>query len=177
MKNRGMVVLLAGASLLGGLTPLHAQQRIRRSQHGTVTQTIAGTEVKVIYNRPVARGRTIYGGVLKFGEVWNPGADQATQIEFSTDVRLNGHPLKAGKYTIWMVPEEKTDWTVIISNAHDVYHIPYPEGQDAVRFTVKPRKAGHMETLAFYFPVVHSRRATLNYHWGELAVPIEIEVP
>jgi hypothetical protein len=58
-------------------------------------------------------------------QVWNPGADQATAIAFTRDVRVNDQPLAAGKYTIWAIPRAGA-WTVIFSNAADVYHTPIP---------------------------------------------------
>jgi len=38
--------------------------------------------------------------------MWHPGADSATTISFSKDVTIDGHALKAGRYTLWTIPEE-----------------------------------------------------------------------
>src|SRR5207249_4242526 len=53
---------------------------------------------------------------------------------------------------------------------------PYPEGRDALRIRVPARQGPHMETLAFYFPVVDGKDATLYLHWGTTIVPLEIRV-
>lgn len=151
-------------------------QEIKKSQGGSVSQTIADTEITIVYNRPVARGRTLFGpdGIVKYGEPWNPGADQATAIELSRSVTVNGRELAAGKYSVWAIPGAG-EWTIIFSTAADVFHTPYPgEEKDALRITVTPQKGEHMETLAFYFPVVDGRDALLRLHWGETVIPIEI---
>jgi hypothetical protein len=50
--------------------------------------------VAVVYNRPAARGRKLFGGIVPYGQVWNPGADEATRLETNQDVRagLSGSP-------------------------------------------------------------------------------------
>src|SRR5262245_13744253 len=53
-------------------------QNPRPSQHGSVSQQIADTKITIDYNRPVARGREIFGKLVRWGEVWCPGADQAS---------------------------------------------------------------------------------------------------
>ena len=69
-------------------------------------------------------------------------------------------------------------WTVILSRAWEVYHTPYPEGEDALRLVVAPTQGQHMETLTFHFPLVDGPNAVLALHWGTTVVeiPITIEV-
>lgn len=153
-------------------------QQIPFSQHGEVLQRVGFTDIGITYNRPVARGRELFGGVVNWERIWNPGADSATTISFSRAVTVDGHALDAGRYTIWMIPAESASWTVIFSRAVDVFHTPYPgEEQDAARFTVRPERGAHMETLAFYFPVVAGDSTVLRMHWGETIVPLGITAP
>lgn len=162
----GLMVLACGA--------LAGQER--QSQPATVTQTIGHTQVTVIYNRPSARGRKLFGGVVEWGEVWCPGADEATTLTLSKDVLVAGQPLAAGKYSIWAIPTPEA-WTLIFSKAAAVFHVPYPgAAQDALRITLKPVAGPFVETLAFYFPTVGTDRALLHLHWGETIVPIPISV-
>ena len=90
---------------------------------------------------------------------------------------FGGQRLPAGKYSIWMIPDPES-WTVIVSSAADVYHTPYPEGEDVLRMRVEPERGMHMETLTFHFPVVDGPNAVLAFHWGEtvVRVPIAIEL-
>ena len=151
-------------------------QAPRPSQHGSVSQQIADTRGTIEYNRPVARGRKLFGALVPWGRIWNPGADAATNIAFSTDVKVNGQPLAAGTYSLWAEPEPDR-WTIIFSRAYPAFHTPYPAGQDALRVSVTPRTGEHMETLSFYFPVVDGKKAELVLHWGTVVVPLQLEVP
>lgn len=163
------------ASLLVAAAGCTASGEIKKSQHASVTQTVGNAEIEIEYNRPVARGRALFGALVPFGEPWNPGADRATAISFSRDVTVDGQPLPAGKYSIWIIPDTER-WIFILSRAANVFHIPYPEGRDALRLQITPRRGAHMETLGFYFPAVDSTRAELVMHWGETILPLEIQV-
>jgi hypothetical protein len=172
------VGILIGLSLVN--SPAAAQNNappaVRPSQHGQVSQRIADTWVTVDYRRPVARGRELFGELVRWGRIWTPSADSAVVITFSTDVRVNGQALPAGEYSIWTIPQPE-EWTYIFNRVAPVFHTRYPEGQDALRLTVSPREGAHMETLAYYFPVVDGKRAELVLHWGTVVVPLQIEVP
>lgn len=148
----------------------------RPSQHGSVSQRINDTTITLEYNRPVARGRELFGALVPWGRIWCPCADDATTIEVSTNIKVDGHDLPAGKYSIWTEPQPER-WTVMFNRNHRAWHTRYPQGQDALRLQVNPRAGAHMETLSFYFPVVDGRKAELVLHWGTVVVPLAIEVP
>lgn len=111
-----------------------------------VRQIMGSTELRVIYNRPAARGRELFGGLVPFDSVWNPGADEATRIELTDDILI---------------------WTVIFSRAWDVFHTPYPEGQDALRLEVPVETAPHVESLSFGFPMAMRDSARMELSWGD----------
>jgi Protein of unknown function (DUF2911) len=157
-----------------GAIEVPGAQEPRRSQRGSVMQMIGTTRVEITYSRPVARGRELFGALVPWGRTWNPGADTATAITISGPVRVNGERLPAGSYTIWAIPGE-TEWTVIFSRAHPIWHVPYRAGQDALRVRAVPERGTHMETLSFYFPIVDGWTAVLNFHWGDVVVPLKIE--
>src|SRR6187402_2484072 len=127
--------------LLASANPA-AGQGYPASQRARVDQTVAFTEISVMYGRPVARGRTLFGGdsaLVRWDDVWHPGADSATRVSFSHDVKLEGHDVKAGEYSLWLIPRANAPWTVILSRAAHVFHKPYPgESSDAYRFDVTP---------------------------------------
>lgn len=169
--------IAVGLAVLGiGLVRPAGAQHISRSQHGVVSQRIAEAEVTVEYNRPVARGRDLFGGIVRYGRIWNPGADSATRVIVSHDLLVDGHALPAGRYSLWVIPGE-SEWTVIFNRAADAWHSLYPgEQDDQLRLTVRSEESWHMETLAFYFPVADGRRGVLALHWGETVVHLPIEV-
>jgi len=151
---------------------------VKPSQHGSVTQQVAATTITVDYNRPVARGRELFGALVPYDAIWCPGADDCTTLKVSTDVTVEGKPLPAGTYTVWAKPGAQK-WTVILNKAHPVFHTRHAQvaDQDLLTLEITPRTGSHMETLAFYFPVVNGKRAELVLHWGTVVVPLAIDVP
>jgi len=172
---RGCASLFVVLGLAAGLAA-QTVQNPKPSQHGSVSQRIADTTITVDYNRPVARGRELFGRLVPYGRIWCPCADDATTVDVSTPVTIEGKELAAGRYSLWTDPEADR-WTVIFSKNANAWHTRYPEGQDALRVQVTPRTGSHMETLAFYFPVVDGRKAELALHWGTVVVPLKIDVP
>lgn len=148
------------------------------SQRGSVTQTVAFTNITVAYGRPVARGRALFGALVPWDSIWHPGADSATRVVLDHDVLVEGHALRAGEYSLWLIPREHAPWTVIVSGAAHTFHKPYPGAdKDVLRVDVTTEQASPMETLAYYFPVVVKDEATLRIHWGTTVVPIRIKAP
>lgn len=148
------------------------------SQRGSVTQMVAYTNIAVTYGRPVAHGRALFGALVPWDSVWHPGADSATRIRFSHDVVLEGKPLHAGEYSLWLIPREHAPWTVIFSRAAHVFHKPYPGAKfDVLRIEVTPEQASPVESFAIYFPMVLRDEAVMRLHWGTTAVPIRIKAP
>jgi hypothetical protein len=174
---------LALGVALAWWSPARAQEVAARqappaSQRGTVSQTIAGTVVTVQYDRPSARGRVLFGeeALVVYDALWTPGANRATILELSGPARIEGRDVAAGRYGVWTIPRADR-WTLILSRVWDTHHSIYPGApEDVMRTEIPPQPAAHMETLAFYFPVVGAYATTLVMHWGTTAVPIRIEV-
>jgi hypothetical protein len=146
-----------------------------RSQLGTVSQSVMATNIDVVYRRPVARGRTLFGALVKWGETWTPSADSGARITLSTPVEVNGSRLAAGSYSIWAVPDSLA-WTVIFSSQAEVFHRNYPgEGKDVLRVKAAPTRGDHVETLMFAFPMVDADSARLEIRWGTTVVPLLIK--
>src|SRR5437764_103259 len=61
---------------------------------------------RLIYSRPQKSGRVIFGGLVKNGEVWRLGANEATELTIFKTVRVNGKKLKPGRYTIYAIVNE-----------------------------------------------------------------------
>ena len=174
----GVVALSIVASMSAPVPGL--AQGFPASQRGRVEQTVAFTDISVVYGRPVARGRVLFGdsALVRWGNIWHPGADSATRIRFSRDVTLEGREVKAGEYSVWLIPRSTGTWTFILSRAVHVFHQPYPgETADALRLEIAPERGAHMETLAFYFPVVLRDEAVMRVHWGEMILPVRIKAP
>src|SRR6188508_1989965 len=134
-------------------------QSIPRSQLGTVTQSLGSAHLEILYRRPVARGRELFGALVPWGKIWTPSADSAARITVSEAVEINGTKLAAGSYSIWAIPDSVASWTVIFNSVPATFHLRYPEGRDAMRVHATPGRGDHVETLLFAFPMVDADSA------------------
>lgn len=168
---------LAAALALATALPIAAHAQVMASEHGMVQQRVDGTTITIEYYRPQRRGRTnLFGGVVKWGSTWTPGANWATTIDVDHDVKIDGHPLAKGKYSIWMVPQAD-EWTVIFSTVWKRFHVQGPDpSAPQVKFAVKPDSTQTVDVLTFSFPAVEADATTLLLQWGTTAVPLHIEV-
>lgn len=155
------------------IAPTAPAQAIPRSQLAGVSQNLAGTQIDIVYRRPSARGRELFGALVPWDRVWSPSADSAARVTISAPIEVNGSPLAAGSYSIWAIPGA-AEWTMIFSTVPAVFHTRYPAGQDALRVKAAPESASAVETLAFYFAAADGDSATLRLHWGTTAVPLKI---
>ena len=151
-------------------------QSPRRSQRAEIMQMVGQTEIRVRYIRPVARGRELFGSLVPFGRLWTPSADSALRLSFSTDVQIDGQPLPAGSYSVWVVPDS-TRWTVIFNRAADAFHLRHRENDDVLKVVTRVDSLPHVETLTVAFPVVDGHTATLQMQWGTNATSLRIDTP
>lgn len=138
-----------------------------------ITQAkIGNADVKVQYGSPAVRNRTIWGDLVPYGEVWRTGANEATFVEFSKDVNVEGKPLKAGKYSLFTIPREKEDWVVIFNAEWNLQHghYQYKEENDVLRVEVTPQWVQHSEENLS----INVEDQTLVIRWEKLRLPIRI---
>jgi hypothetical protein len=170
LRSLGLLIAAAAMAPASG----RAQQpAIPRSQLGSVMQSVAGTEIEIVYRRPVARGRELFGALVPFGRVWTPSADSAARLRISNDIEVNGRALAAGSYSIWAIPGAD-EWTVIFNRRPAVFHLSYPAGQDALRVQATPTTGEHVETLTFAVPLADADSAQIQLRWGTTVVPLRI---
>lgn len=103
---------------------------------------------RVIYGRPMKKGRTMLGGTEPFGKVWRLGANEATEIKLYKDLTFGDKTIKAGTYTLYAIPE-KSEWTIIFNSKNDTWGAySYEESKDVARIKV-PTSATKSEVEAF----------------------------
>lgn len=172
MKTHVMAKLTTLAIALSA--PLAAQS-YPVSERGSVMQHVANTTFTITYGRPSARGRTLFGDLVPWDKVWHPGADSATRLEVDHDVQIEGQLVKAGEYSLWLIPREHAAWTLIFSRAAHVFHNRYPgTQQDAYRLDLPADSLSFVETLEIGFPTVTRDEAVLRIHWGATGVSAHI---
>lgn len=130
MKRMKKILLLL---LISTLLLADAQGQ-RKSPHDTVTYANG----EVTYGRPYKSGRDIFGGLVKFGEVWRLGADEATTISFNSDTKFGGQGVSKGTYTMF-AQVNKNEWTIILNSQlgqWGAYSYNKHKDKDVVKVTV-----------------------------------------
>jgi len=163
--------------LVLNINMLFAQLELPRlSPTASVSQTIGITDVEIHYCRPGVKGRSIWGGLVPYNELWRTGANAATTISFSTDVMIDGNKLAKGKYSLFTIPTE-SEWTVVFNKNTDLAGTSgYQESEDALRIRVNPMQAGFQERMMFSFHDLTDSSAQVVLHWEKLRVPFTISV-
>ena len=192
MMMRRVVVLVGVVAL--ALTSLNADAQRKKtkpdvSQGAAVTQTLGvDTQITIAYHRPGVKGRDVWtekSDNVNIGPLvprdgdprpWRSGANEATTIEVSGDVLVEGKELPAGKYALFMIPTDG-DWTVVFSKqAQQWGAFGYKQKDDALRVTVTPVEAPHQEWLAYGFDDPGTWSATAYLRWNDVKIPFKIEV-
>jgi tetratricopeptide (TPR) repeat protein len=194
--RRSIIAVLAGGILSfsalgqGITTPPNGD-----NQRSSVTQHIGLVKVKVDYNSPDVhapngedrRGK-IWGTLVPWGAPddpfgtctecpWRAGANENTVFTVSHDVKINGQPLKAGSYGLFLIPMQNEDWTLIFSKNHTSWgSYSYDAREDALRVKVKPSKSDYHEYLTYEFDERKPASATVALKWEDTQVPWTISV-
>ena len=143
----------------------------------TLKQRVGITDIEIVYSRPSAKGRKVFGNVVPFGQVWRTGANASTKISFSTQVKLNSVEVPAGKYALYTIPDE-TEWTMILSKDLNAGAFNYDSKSDLVRFKAKPftLEDTTLETFTIEFNHIRDDSAALNLVWKKTVVPIMLKL-
>jgi hypothetical protein len=174
---RSFLPLLAGSVLVTGLFAQTPQLQFpAASPTCTLKQRVGLTDIEIVYSRPGVKGRTVFGGLVPYGEVWRTGANSATRITFSTPVRFQGSALDAGTYELFTIPA-KDEWTVILQKAGKQWGAyAYKPENDALRVKATPvALADPMETFTIGINDIRDDSATLNFVWEKTRVPVKLE--
>jgi hypothetical protein len=132
---------------------------------------IDDVNISIEYSSPRAKGRTIYGGLVPYGEIWRAGANKNTTIEFSSDVKIEGQALAKGKYGFFIIPEENGTWTAIFSKKNDAWGSnSYSEADDALRIPVDASYLKEAkENLAYK---IHKN--TVKFEWADKSFKMKV---
>ena len=113
----------------------------RKSPESSISYSVGYTKITINYSAPAVKDRTIWGDLVPYGQVWRAGANQATTMEFSTDVMIEGKPLPAGKYAFFLIPTEE-NWTAIFNSDTEQWGAyAYDESKDVLRVEIEPKSS------------------------------------
>lgn len=144
------------------------------SPGSTLKQRVGLTDIEIVYSRPGAKGRPVFGGLVPYGEVWRTGANARTTVSFSTDVKLEGKEIPAGKYALFTIPGEQ-NWTVIINKDIKSSSFDYAQSNDLARITVPSVKIGeNIESFSIMINSIRDDSARIDLLWEHTVVPIHL---
>ena len=155
-----------------------AAAQVRASERGRISQTVDGTTITIDYARPRMRGRSpIFGGLVRWGEVWTPGANMATTLEADRDIAIDGHEVPKGRYSVWLVVERDGPWTLVLDPDADRFHTSRPgERPGQIRFPVETQAAPETEVLTWSFPEISATGTAAVMQWADRVVRLPITV-
>lgn len=178
-------LFIANAWSQGSLTTLPSGGNKKAS----ISEQVGLTQVTIHYDRPGVKGREgkiwgqlVYKGFsdLGFGSSksspWRAGANENTTIEFSRDVTIEGKPLPAGKYGLFMAYDPLQTILIFSKNSGSWGSYYYNEQEDALRVSIKPIVLDKsVEWLKYEFTDETETGATVALMWEQLAIPFRIE--
>lgn len=131
---------------------------------------------RVIYSRPLKNNRNIFGELIEYGKVWRLGANEATEIEFYQNVKINNTPVKKGRYTLYTIPYADK-WTFILNKELDTWgSFKYDQKKDILRTDVPIQKlTDTTEAFTMYFDK-KEKGFTLNAVWDTVKVSLPISL-
>jgi len=128
---------------------------------------------RVIYSRPHLQGRKLFHQLLKYGEPWRMGANEATEIQFFRDVTIQNKKIKAGRYMLYCIPQPES-WTIIFNSNIDSWGLHPDPSKDIARFKVASKEANRsLEYLTILFEKIETG-ADLTMAWDNFEARLSI---
>lgn len=129
------VVRLSSAAALAALLVPASQVSAQApaSPRDSLKATVGGATVSVNYGRPSKRGREVFGGLEKWGNVWRTGANEATHFTTTKTLKFGSATVPAGTYTLYTLLDEGGKWQLIVNKQTGQWGTEYSAANDLVR--------------------------------------------
>ena len=131
--------------------------------------------IRVVYSRPQKKGRVVFGGMVKYDEVWRLGANEATEIKIYQDLEVGGKTLKKGTYAMFAIPAEN-EWTIIFNTDLDEWgSYSYQEDKDVLRVKASLKSNDSIvEAMTIQFEDLTDGKAVMRIAWDTTIVELAI---
>lgn len=173
MSNRNIIILmLCIISITGANAQRSSKQRL--SPLAISNYQYEDTYLKVTYCQPQKKGRTVFGELVPYGEVWRTGANEAPELTVTEDIKINGKELKAGTYTMFTIPG-KTKWKIVFNTELGQWGAyEYDPSKDALTLEIVPSVSVEtIETFTIDFePMI--RKVHMNIMWDKTLISLPI---
>ena len=163
-KIQGIVVALF-------MTTFVNAQNKPASPAAVATGKINGATISINYSSPSVKGRVIWGELVPFNKIWRAGANAATTIESDKDLIIEGSKLPAGKYSFFVIPNEKECVLIFNKVAKMSGTNNYNEKEDQLRVTVKQQLAdSSSESLVYTI-----KENSIVLSWEKWNIPFSVK--
>src|SRR5690554_6308236 len=150
-----------------------------------VSQVVGFTKISIDYSSPAVKGRKVFGELEKFGIPWRAGANNPTSIEISTPVNIQGTNVAAGKYTLFITPQESGAWSIHLNSKGNAIYAYMADGKvdvdalakdDAVTIKATPETAGDtQERLTYSVSAEDNKVAKVTMAWDNVRLSFLID--
>ena len=174
-------LLIIGLSLLSLQVAAQDTVKPRPSPLAVVSSRYKDTYIKITYSQPHKNGRAIFGALVPYGQVWRTGANEATEITVTRDIKINGIDLKAGTYSLFTIPG-KESWSIIINADLGLWGAyNYSSKMDVLHFEI-PVAPVNDDYIYEAFTILidpKNSRADLVLAWdkSKVIIPIQFQDP
>jgi hypothetical protein len=176
--RKALAFLVLATIVILGCRGARAQSRRASPHERTAVVTVDGSDMFIEYGRPYTRGRKIFGALIRWDDVWCPGADEATYLSTSKALKVGGLTLPAGKYSLWIQPTEEI-WTLIFNSEWDTFHTAHRSRSDVGRVPMqKEMLPDTVEQLTFTIePTKPAAGGRIAMSWAttKVSVPFTVE--
>ncbi len=142
-----------------------------------INHDASNTYIKIVYGQPYKRNREIFGNLEPYGEVWRTGANEATELTTTKDILFAGEEVKAGTYSLFSIPRQDEDWTIILNSKLGQWGaFEYESEYDVLRVDVPARKVESVqEAFTIQFDETRGDSTNILMRWDQTEVKIPVE--
>ena len=164
----------------GGMSEMHEQAKTKQppqSPPAKASVMVAGASITIDYSAPSMRGRKIFGGLVPYGVVWRTGANAATTLKTTANLKIGSLTVPAGTYTLFTMPGA-TAWKLIVNRQTGQWGLEYHADRDLGRVDLKVGKNPEpVEKMVIDFEHTKGSMTELHIRWADLdlSVPVTVE--
>jgi hypothetical protein len=185
LSLRSLLLCSVAVGVVAMLQPQSARGQAAQPSSGAPAQApvslpakanvvLPNATISVDYSAPSMRGRTIFGGLVPYGEVWRTGANAATTLRTSGTLQIGDLNVPAGTYTLYSLPTAD-GWNLIVNKQTKQWGTVYDKGQDLGRVQMSVgTTAVPVETFVIDFEKTIGQTTELHLKWAgvDASVPV-----
>lgn len=174
MKLQGIVLALSLTA--GGIAQAHLETP-SPSPWAKVEARIGVTDFSIEYSSPGVKGRAVFGEVVAWDKPWRAGANEPTKLTASRDFTFGTTTVKAGSYSLFVIPAKTGAWTVALNKDLEASQDKYDAKKNAATVKVAPATlAEKRERLGYFFTDAEEARANLDLEWDKVRIRVPLAV-